>query len=75
MFPSLWLNRFISSDDEKDQVDTAYAGQHVFDEPFMAGYVYKSEAQIFGGFEMRKSQVNRDSTLLFLLQAVGVNAG
>ena len=32
--------------DEQDQVDSADAREHIFDEPFMAGYVYETNAQI-----------------------------
>ncbi len=72
MFARLWLNRFISSNDEKDQIDADYASQHVFDEPFMARYVYKTEAQVAGKLQVREAEVYRNAALLFFLEAVCV---
>ena len=74
MFPSLWLNRFISSYNEKDQINSADTSQHVFDEPFVAGYVYKTEAHAFGRFPVREPKVNGYPTLLFFFETVGIDA-
>lgn len=41
----------------------------------MAWYVYKAEAQMLWSLPMREPQVNRDSTLLFFLEAIRVDAG
>jgi len=42
----LWFDGLIRGDNEEDEVDAAGARQHIFDEPFMAGDVYKTDAQI-----------------------------
>jgi len=74
MFASLWLNRFISSYNEKDQIDAADTSQHVFNEPFVARYVYETEAHAFGRFQVRETEVNGNPTLLFFFETVRVDA-
>src|ERR1700728_486124 len=44
VFASLRLDRFISSDDEKNQVDAAHTGEHIASEFLVPGDVNKSEA-------------------------------
>jgi len=54
----LRLDGFVGGDDEQHQIDAADAGQHIFYEPFVSGYVYETGAQISSQVEMRESEVN-----------------
>ena len=74
MFTSLWLNGLISSYNKKNQIHASDSGQHVFDEPFVAGDVYKTEACLRRKVKVREPQVDRNATLLFFFQTIGVNA-
>src|SRR2546427_6806125 len=67
-------HRFIRSDDEHHQVNAPDSGKHVLDESFMAGNVDETNRCIRIQWKMRKTDIDRDTALLFLFQAVGINS-
>ena len=75
MLTRLRHHRFIRSDDEHHQVDAANTGKHVFDESLMAGNVDEADRCIGIQWKMRKTDIDRDAAFLFLLEAIGINAG
>ena len=48
MLAGLWLYGLVSSYNKENEINAAHTGQHIFDEPFVAGYVYETEAEIGG---------------------------
>jgi hypothetical protein len=48
MFASLWLYRLVGRYNKENKIYAAHTSQHVFDEPFVARYVYKTEAHVVG---------------------------
>jgi len=75
MLTSLRFNRFIRRDDEDHEIDPAYARQHVFDEPFMAGNVYNSDADVRIQVQVRESDVDRYASTLLFFQTIRFDAG
>ncbi len=65
---------FVSSDHQREQIDTVRSGQHVFDEAFVTGNVDETEAQIVE-FEIGKAEIDRDAASFFFRKAVGIDAG
>jgi len=74
MLTSLRLDGLVGSDNKKNEIDAADAGQHVFDEPFMAGHVYKGEAHLVRDLQMRKAEIDGNPTLFFFFEAVCIDA-
>ena len=78
MFAGLWLDRFVSGDDQQNEVDAADAREHVAHEAFVSGHVDKPEAQRpavgSGEFHVGESQIDGDATALLFFQAVRVDA-
>ena len=75
MLASLRHHGFVRCDDEHHHVDAADAGKHVLDEFFVAGNIDEADCCRGVEGEMREADVDRDAALLFLLQAIGVDAG
>ena len=50
------------------------SGQHVFDEPFMAGYVDEAKTQI-AELEVGKAEIDRDATSFLFGKSIGIDAG
>jgi hypothetical protein len=75
VFPGLRHDAFVGGDDHDHDIDTGGAGHHVLDEFFMTGDVYNADMlpvrQVQGG----EAQLDCNSALFLLLQAVGVGAG
>ena len=71
----LGLDGLVGGDDEEHQIDAADAGEHVLDEPLMAGHVDEAEAQRGRERQVREAEVDGDAAPLFLFEAVGVDAG
>ena len=65
----------VGRDHEKRRVDPVRAGEHVADEPLVAGYVHERCDHVVGQGRVREAEVDRDPPLLLLLEAVGVGAG
>lgn len=75
MFPRLRLDRFVGRDDEQQEIDAAGAGEHVFDEALMSGYIYESEAQIRRDFKVRETKVDGNAAAFLFFETVGFNPG
>ena len=67
-------DRLIGGDHQQRQVDAAHAGEHVLDEPLVAGDVHDAHLPAAGRNEPREAQVDGKSALLLLLKSVRVNA-
>ena len=74
MLAGLRHDRFVGGNHEQDEIDPSDAGQHVFDELFVAGHVHESDLHV-AEVEMSESQVDRDAAKLLFLQTVGIDAG
>ena len=53
----LWTNAFVGRYYQDHEVDSRDPGQHVSDEPLVAGYVYESDLQIRVQFQVREPKV------------------
>ena len=75
MFLRLRLPSFVSCDDEQVDIDGSNSGQHVFDEPFVAGNV--DDAYFPSGWQPQpgESQVNGEAPFFLLFEPVGIDAG
>jgi hypothetical protein len=71
---SLRHHAFVGGDDEKDEIDTACAGEHVFDESFVPGNVDKSDPDIVD-LHLGESEIDRDATLFLFGKAISVDPG
>src|SRR5712664_782050 len=66
---------FVGGDDEQRDIDAGRAGEHVLDEPFMAGDVHDTRLDAARQWEGRKTEIDRDAAPLLFFPAVGVHAG
>jgi len=73
MFASLRHNGIVSGDDQHRHVNACRAGDHVSDESFVAWNIDDANLKL-ARLEVRKAEVDRDSTSLFFGQAIGVDA-
>ena len=67
-------DRVVGRDHQHRQVEPRSAGEHVANEPLVAGHVDQGKL-ILAELERRESQVDRDPALFFSGQAIGVDAG
>ena len=74
MLARLWHHRFIGRDDEDDEIDAADAGEHVLDEPLMAGNVDERDVDV-ADHRVREAEIDRDAAGLLFLQAIGIGPG
>src|SRR5213594_204016 len=75
MLACLRHHGLLRGDDEHHHVDAAHAGEHVLDEFFVSGNIDEADRCRGVEGEMGETDVDRDAALLFLLQAIGVDAG
>ncbi len=74
MLASLGHDGLVGGYDEKCEIDAAGAGEHVLDEPLMAGNVDDGETERRGEIEMSETEIDGNATLFFFFEAVGVDA-
>ena len=65
----------VGGDDEEGGVDAADTGEHVLDEPLVAGDVDDADSLAARQREPREPEVDRHGPRFFLGQAVGIDAG
>jgi hypothetical protein len=78
MLARLRLDRFVSGDNQKDDVNAARTGQHVAHEALVAGNVNEADLDVLPfvpKLEKGESEVDRDAAALFFFKTVGVGAG
>jgi hypothetical protein len=66
---------FVGGNDQDDQIDPPHASQHRFDEPFVAGNIHNPEDDVIPKPQGGKAELDGNSSLLLLLEPVGVDAG
>ena len=74
MLARLRHHRFVGGDDEDHEVDAADAGEHVLDEPLVAGHVDEGEVDAVDDL-VRESEVDRDAAGFLFLQPVRIGSG
>ena len=74
MLARLRHHRLVGRDDEHDEIDAADAGEHVLDEPLVAGHVDEREVDAVDGL-VGEAEVDGDAARLLFLQAIGIGAG
>ena len=75
VLPGLGHDAFVGGDDHDHDIDPGGAGHHVLDEFFMTGDVHHPDVLPVRQVEGGKAQLDGDSALFLLFQAVGVGAG
>ena len=75
VFAGLWHHPLVGGNDHADDVDARGAGDHVFDEFFVARHIDDTQAPAAGQIQGGKPQFDGDAAKLFLLEPVGVGAG
>ena len=75
MLDSLRHDAVIGSHDQHDEIDPAYAGQHVAHEPLVSGDIDEADDVAVRGLAICKTEVDRNAARFFFGQAVGVDAG
>ena len=65
----------VRGDDEHRHVDGADPGEHVLDEPHMAGHVDEADHLTAGQGREREAEVDREAARLLLREAIRVRAG
>lgn len=65
MLASLRFNGFIGGDNEQDGFNACRTREHVADEAFMAGNIYKANVLASGEGEMSKAEVDGNTAALF----------
>ena len=63
----------VGGDHQHGEVDAAHAGQHVLDEPLVAGHVDDLDRQTVRLLQEREAEVDRDAARLLLGQPVGID--
>jgi hypothetical protein len=63
----------VGRDDERDEVESVRAGQHVLDETLVAGHVHEPDAHV-AQVKLGEPEVDGDAAPLLFGQAVGVHA-
>ncbi len=67
-------DRIVGGDHQHGQVNAGGAGEHVFDEAFMARHIDDAQAKI-AQIERGEADVDGDAARLFLGQPITVDAG
>jgi hypothetical protein len=62
---------FVSSNNEREQIDPMRTGEHVFDEAFMAGNVNEPDPEI-AELEIRETEIDRNAATLFFGKAIRI---
>ena len=75
VFPGLGHDALVGGNHQCHQINPGGSGNHVLDKALMAGNIDNPQKSPGGQVEVRKTQLNGDASELFLLQAIGVNAG
>ena len=75
MFGCLRHPAVIGSDNEHDRIDTADAGNHVFNELFVAGNINNADRFTGGQIEPSEAQIDSQAAPLFFRQAVRIYSG
>src|SRR5208282_5760928 len=75
MLPALGHYSFISSDRHQYHINAPGAGQHIFNEPFMARHVDYSNGKFIRVNNTGKPQVYSNTALFLFFKPVGVNSG
>ena len=75
VFEGLGHDAFVRGDHEHHDVHAADAGEHVLDQPFVAGDIHDAEAVAARKVKGSEPEVEGDAALLFFLEAVRVRAG
>ena len=65
----------VGGDHEQHHVDSGGAGDHLADEPLVAGHVHHAHRAPTRKFELREAELDGDATLLLLGQPIGIGAG
>ena len=65
MLSRLRHHGFVGCNDQHHQIDSANAGEHVFDEPLMTGNINEAYRCRRIQREVSESEVNRDAPLFF----------
>ncbi|OPY12343.1 MAG: hypothetical protein A4E69_02263 [Syntrophus sp. PtaB.Bin138] len=74
MLPRLGHHPLIRGNHQHHQVHPPNAGNHGANEFFMAGHVDDAEADIARQVHVGEPQFDGDATLLFFLEAIGIDA-
>lgn len=74
MLARLRHDAFISSNHQRDYINSMRAREHVFNKPFVPRNVDKANAHI-SQIEISEPNVDGDATPLFFRQPIGVNPG
>ena len=75
MFYGLGHDAVVGGDGKEHEVDAVGAGEHVFNEAFVARDIHDTRPRTARKIKMGKPQINRDAALLFFLQPVRVLCG
>ena len=75
VFPRLRHDALISRNDEESKVDAANAGEHVLDETLVAWNIHNADLLTGGQAQPRKTEIDGHAALLFLTEAVRIDAG
>ena len=67
-------DRLVGGDDQQHHIEPARPGEHVPDEPLVAGDIHEGVADAAGG-EVREAQVHGDPPRLLFLEAVRIGPG
>ncbi len=74
VLPRLRHHAFIGRDDKGDKINAPSPGHHLFHKSLMTGYIDDPQTDATGQVEKRESQLNRNSSLFFFLQPIGVDS-
>ncbi len=75
MLLGLRHHTIIGRDGEQHEVDAVRAGEHVADKALVTGDVNDTRPGLVGQREVGEAEIDRNPTLLFFLQAVGILPG
>ena len=75
MFPGLLHYAFVGGDNQQSQVNSADAGQHIFDKALVARHIHDADFPAAGQSQPGKAQVHGHLPFLFLGQTIRVNVG
>ena len=67
-------HRLVGGDDQQHHIEPAGAGEHVPDEPLVAGDIHEGVADAAGD-EVREAEIHGDPPRLLLLEAVRIGSG
>src|SRR5262245_26692300 len=73
MLTCLRHDRFVRRNDQHDEIDSTYAGEHVLDETLVAWNIHKREIHV-ADREMRKPQVDRDPARFLFLEPIRIGS-